>query len=247
MFRISASTPAQLNEYRTGPLESSDQRQDDDDINCSPGERHRLGTEDSGFGGDAVPNVVEMLLDAATEPETDFATSTANGTLVGGLKNKRMPSEMSDQQFDMSDDESLFSSGYGVSLDLPSGDLVDAASIRSKGHLVKTSSSETDFGFESVNKSEIENEMSKAEAGSEPTKAALLVSLGLRSKGGECSRVDPVSSLSDDIVGGMHIRGAGDRMINEQNAFGFVPASKATAGAEVGLNGAEKRNLKPSS
>ena len=35
-------------------------------------ERHRLGTEDSGFGGDAVvTNVVGMLLDAANEDDDD--------------------------------------------------------------------------------------------------------------------------------------------------------------------------------
>ena len=145
-----------------------------------------------------------------------------NATGRGVRKENRLASEMSDQQlFDLSDDESLFSSGYGMSLDMPSSDLVVGAvefgnnsnshmtNDKRRSRLEKTPSSETDFGFESVNKSEIENEMRKAEASfSEPTKVTLLRSLGLgRSKDLEVSRnfAESVASLSDQMTNGCNV------------------------------------------
>jgi len=225
-------------------------------------ERHRLGTEDSGFGGDTVvSNVIGMLMDAANE-DCDFGIMSSsersrdvfgnsvsesadgfysenNGTLVhvdqssrgrrkrGGAA--RLGSEVSGDQhlFEMSDEESLFSSGYGVSLDMQTsgfvmngqssvefGNGVPSTSSGKAGNSVqtallqKTPSSETDFGFERVNKSEIESEMRKAATGSEPTKAALLTSLGLRrSKEEEYPRKnsDGMTALSSNLHNGCHI------------------------------------------
>ena len=133
------------------------------DGSSSPEERERLGTEDSGFGGDNVSGVVGLLIDAANDDES-LRQNCDSGIRLNSLKNifdsgeKEMKSK---EQFELSDDESLFSSGYAFSIDLPSSDLLTASESRHSlaDRCQNLPIGGEEFGFENINKQQLELEI----------------------------------------------------------------------------------------
>ena len=128
----------------------------------SPEERERLGTEDSGFGGDNVSGVVGLLIDAANDDEGLRQNCSDSGIRLDSLKNIFDGSEKENkakdqQQFELSDDESLFSSGYGFSIDLAPSVCESRSSFADRCQIVPAEGEE--FGFENVSKQQLELEI----------------------------------------------------------------------------------------
>lgn len=132
------------------------------DGSSSPEERERLGTEDSGFGGDNVSGVVGLLIDAVNDDEGLHQNCSDSGIRLDSLKNifdgnEKESKTKDQQQFELSDDESLFSSGYGFSIDLPPSACDSRSSFADRCQIVPTEGEE--FGFENVSKQQLELEI----------------------------------------------------------------------------------------
>ena len=160
------------------------------DDGYSPEERQRLGTEDSGFGGETASSGVNVFKTFQHLEPHQNGSLDAEDQLVSSTSTFEQRN-----QFEFSDDESLFSSGYGISLDLPDQPRV---LIQSESQSIESE----DFGFESINKSDVESEMRRDRISRKisETRAGLLASLciGSRESSGKSSATSTRTGVLTD-------------------------------------------------